>query len=123
MARALTKKQRGFVNDYADTGKGTKSALKNYDIHGKDPIKTASVIATQNLGKDSIKTALDDLGFNANNAKRVIAEIMNNTEAADNDRLNAADKVLKVHGTYAAEKHLHGALPTPILGLEEKDNG
>lgn len=53
----LTKKQRGFVNDYIDTENGTQAALKNYDT--KD-YKTASVIAAENLDKPSIQVAIED---------------------------------------------------------------
>lgn len=52
----LTKKQRGFVNDYVETENGTQSALKNYDT--KD-YKTASVIAAENLDKPIIQVAIE----------------------------------------------------------------
>lgn len=104
MARALTKKQRGFVNDYADTGNGTRAALDNYDT--KD-YKTASVIATENLGKPSIQEELKKLGFDSNNAKRVISEILNDETIEPKDRIKAAENVFKVHGDYAAEKTLN----------------
>lgn len=57
MSRNLTKKQREFIDEYIETGNGTQSALEVYDIdpNGKDPKKTASVIATENLGKHSIR--------------------------------------------------------------------
>lgn len=58
MAKTLSKKQKGFVKDYLATGNGTHSALKNYDIEGKDPEKIASVIAVENLGKVSIIEAI-----------------------------------------------------------------
>lgn len=101
--RRLTKKQRGFVNDYADTGNGTQSVLKNYDT--KDE-KIAGVIAVQNLGKLNVQEELRKLGFDSNNAKRVISEILNNEEMEPKDRIKAAENVFKVHGDYAAEKHV-----------------
>jgi len=52
----LTKKQRGFVDDYIETENGTQSALKNYDT---DDYKTASVIATENLDKPSVIEAIE----------------------------------------------------------------
>lgn len=57
MAKALTKKQTGFVKDYIATGNGTQSALKNYDT--KD-YKTAGVIAVENLAKPSIAFAIKE---------------------------------------------------------------
>lgn len=52
----LTKKQRGFVEDYIETENGTQSALKNYDT---TDYKTASVIAAENLDKPSIQVAIE----------------------------------------------------------------
>lgn len=55
MAKALTKKQKGFVKDYAKTGNGTQAVLKNYDT---TDYATASVIAVENLEKPRIIKAL-----------------------------------------------------------------
>ena len=49
--KRLSKKQKGFAKDFAQTGNGTQSALKNYDT--TDP-KTASVMAVENLAKPSV---------------------------------------------------------------------
>lgn len=57
--RKLSKKQKGFVADYLATGNGTQSVLKNYDVAGKKPEKTASVMAVENLAKPSIITAIE----------------------------------------------------------------
>lgn len=101
MARTLTKKQRGFVNDYAETGNGVQSALKNYDT---EDYSTAGVIAVENLEKPKIIEALKELGFDSNNARRVVGEILNNTEAENKDRLKAASLVFEVNGDNAAMK-------------------
>ncbi len=45
---------------------------------------------------------LAKLGFDSNNAKRVVGEILNNSE--DQHRLKAADMIFKVGGDYAPEK-------------------
>lgn len=58
MSRKLTKKQRGFIQDYAATGNGTKSALKNYDTKDEN---TAAMIASDNLTKPKIQLALKDM--------------------------------------------------------------
>ena len=55
----LTKKQRGFVEDYVNTGNGTQAALKNYDIESSKPEKVASVIAVENLAKPSVALAVE----------------------------------------------------------------
>lgn len=53
----LTFKQREFVKEYVKTnGNGTQSILRVYDT--KDS-KTASVMATENLNKPSVKEELD----------------------------------------------------------------
>lgn len=104
MARVLTKKQRGFVNDYADTGNATLAVKENYDVSDDN---TAAVLGYENLSKPKIQEALRELGFDSNNAKRVIAEILNDDTNEPKDRLSAADKVLKVHGDYAPEKVLN----------------
>ncbi len=55
----LTKKQRGFVDDYIESENGTQSILKNYKVEGKKPEKTASVMAVENLTKPSIIEAIE----------------------------------------------------------------
>lgn len=60
MARALTKKQKGFVKDYAKTGNGVQAALKNYEIESKDKERVAASIATENLTKPDIVKAIHD---------------------------------------------------------------
>lgn len=51
-----------------------------------------------------VKKELEILGFTENNAKTVVGKILLNEEADNMSRLNAADKIFKVHGTYAPEK-------------------
>lgn len=114
MARKLTKKARGFVNDIADGATGVEAALKNYDT--KD-YNTASVIASENLRKPNIIAELQKLGFDSNNAKRVVAEIMNKTHAEDRDRLKAAEIIFKVTGDFAPEKHL--VVTKKIISIDE----
>lgn len=57
----LTKKQRGFVKDYLETGNATQAVLKNYNV--KDRIVAKSV-GSENLSKpyirDVIQEALSD---------------------------------------------------------------
>lgn len=58
--------------------------------------------------------ALGDLGFNPETAKKVVESIMLNEDSADKDRLKASDMVFKVHGTYAAEKHVSLNIDTQV---------
>lgn len=54
----LTKKQRGFVKDYIETGNGTQSAMKNYDTESEN---TAGAIASENLRKPKIAEVIKTL--------------------------------------------------------------
>ncbi len=94
MARTLTKKQRDFVKEYIKTGNGVKSALVAYDT--KDNL-TARVISSENLTKPNIKAYLEESGFTTNNAKRVVAEIMNDKRKTPMSRLKATELVFKVN--------------------------
>lgn len=100
----LTKKQRIFVNEYADTGNGTRAALEAYDTDDED---VAAVIAVENLGKPKIQEELRKLGFDSNNAKRVVSNILNDETAEAKDRLKASEIIFKVHGDFAPEKHVN----------------
>ena len=54
----LTKKQKGFVKDYVETGNGVQSALNNYDT---DDYNTANQIAIDNLQKPTIQNAIKSI--------------------------------------------------------------
>lgn len=56
----LTRKQKGFVNDYIKSGNGTQSVLNNYDIESDKPERVASVIAVENLAKPNIIKAIQE---------------------------------------------------------------
>lgn len=54
-----------------------------------------------------VQEELKVMGFSAENAKRVIAEVMDKEYAEDKDRLKAAELTLKVTGDFAAEKSVN----------------
>jgi hypothetical protein len=56
------------------------------------------------LESEGVKEALNDYGFNEENAKAVVAEILLNSDNEPHSRLKAADMTFKVYGSYAAEK-------------------
>lgn len=56
------------------------------------------------LDQIGVKQALKEFGFNEESAKRVVTEIMGNSEN-DVARLKATDQVFKVLGSYAPEKN------------------
>lgn len=114
MARRLTHKEKVFVERKADGATGVAAVLNNYDTTDED---VAAVIASENLGKPKIIEALKELGFDSNNAKLVVAEILNNTEAQHKDRLKAADMIFDVNGDKAPEKHL--IVTKKIIAIDE----
>lgn len=114
MARTLSKKARGFVNDIADGLPGVKAALRNYDT--KD-YYTAAAIASENLTKPKIQEELKKLGFDVSNAKSVVAGILNSNHAEDRDKLKAAEIIFKVTGEFAPEKHL--VITKKIISIDE----
>lgn len=56
------------------------------------------------IEQKGVQYELRRLGFDADNAKRVVGEILNKEDAEDRDRLKAAEQVFKVTGAYAPEK-------------------
>lgn len=69
------------------------------------------------LEQKGVKEALEQLGFHSDNAKRVVAEILNKKKAQDKDRLKAADMIFDVHGDKAPEKHI--VVTRKIISIDE----
>lgn len=121
MARTLTKKQKGFVKDYLETGNGVQSALKNYDT---TDYATAGVIAVENLEKPNVKAYLES------KAEKAAEFVYNLAEAAENEgvRLGASKDILDRAGYKPIEKSLNinahvEITPTErIKGLADKLN-
>jgi hypothetical protein len=103
MARTLTKKRKGFVRDYLDTGIGTLAVKKNYNV-AKDT--TAGVIASQLLDDPQIQEAIADALPDALLAKKHLA-LLNKMQGDEID-VNAVkyglEMAYKIKGTYAPEK-------------------
>ncbi len=55
MASKLSKKQIGFVKDYAKTGNGVLAARNNYDVKNDN---VAAMIASENIRKPNVKEAI-----------------------------------------------------------------
>lgn len=123
MGTKLTRKEKGFVNDYIETGNGTKAALNNYEIESKDKENVAAVIASENLRKPKIQKAIadripDDLLQEKHlallNKEEVITK--NNVTTGEIDVIptgqidvqavsKGLDMAYKLKGAYAPEKH------------------
>ena len=69
MSNKLTKKEKGFADEYLATGNGTKSILKNYNTT-KETV--AGSMANENLQKPKIQAYLEE---NATGAASRIVEI------------------------------------------------
>ena len=91
----LTKKQKGFCDDYLETGNGTQSVLKNYNT---DDYHTAWWIASDNLKLPKIWAYLDDKGDDAGSR---IEQIAKDTENDVNVRLRA-DMYIYDHSNWKA---------------------
>lgn len=109
----LTRKQRGFVNDYVKTENGTYAAMNNYNIGGKhgtkNPEVVAANIATENLSKpyiteaidvkrQSLKSALIQEGIDEKKIAQKVSELLHAKTSQLEPDYNAIDKGLK-HAT------------------------
>ena len=130
----LTFKQKRFVREYVATGNGTQSALKAYDIKGKNSEKTiesaknvAKMIGSENLTKPNVIAAIKTLSEKIpdsllikkhkqllNKQERVVlndketGSYIENTGQPHSDVVRALDMAYKLKGLYAPEKIQHG---------------
>lgn len=91
----LTKKQKGFVKDFAIDENGTKAALNHYDIKGKNKEHIAASIASQNLTKLDIVDAIEQEKVNLKQS--LLDEGINGKRIAEkiNVLLNAEKKTFR----------------------------
>lgn len=94
---------KGLIDNLAAKKPSTQKEI--IEAAGYSP-KTASNAATQIMQNEGVKESLISFGFNEERAKEVVAEIL---VAGENDtvKLKAAEMIFKVHGTFAAEKHVN----------------
>lgn len=76
---------------------------------------TARGIPGEIIESQGVQSELIKLGFTPDKAKETVAEILIGGEN-DTVKLKAADMVFKVHGTYAAEKHI-----SVVVNVEETE--
>lgn len=93
----LTKKQKGFANDYIDTGNGLQSALKNYDT---DSVDVAKSIASENLTKPNVR---DYIESKAEKAAEIVYTLATTAEN-ETVKLNASKDILDRAGYKPIEK-------------------
>lgn len=127
MADNLSKKEKGFIKDYLETGNGVQSALNNYDT---EDYSTAGVIAHENLKKPKIIKAItellpDDLLAEKHlkllNKQQVLitknedgeADIIQTGEIDVQAVAKGLDMAYKLKGNYAPEKkEISGSITT-----------
>lgn len=120
----LTKKQKGFVKDYIETGNGTQSALNNYNTEDEN---MAAVIASTNIRKDKIVNAIKSIAEQIPEEKLLEVHLegleagkkvfKNNNESGEIEevgyepdyptRHKYLDTAYKLKGIYAPERHLN----------------
>ncbi len=100
MAIELTKKERGFIKDYLDSGNGTQAALKNYDTT-KEIV--AANIASENLRKPKVRAMIEEAAEGAS------IRIVEMSKTAENEtvRLNANKDILDRAGYKPIEKNVN----------------
>jgi len=64
--------------------------------------ETARAKQTRTIKSKGVQTALEDLGFTEEGAKKVVEQIM--YKGKEENRLKACDMNFKIHGSYAPEK-------------------
>ena len=77
--KRLTKKQKEFVEEYAKTGNGTRSALKTYDTTNEN---VAACIAKENIRKPQIWQAIQDMCEDAKDTMRELCTQRKNLTVA-----------------------------------------
>lgn len=104
----LTTKQNVFVKGILSGKNPTQSAMAAYDVSNS---KTASVIASQNLSKLSIREVLDEAlrsnGLSVDIITGNIGELANSKpEKISGDvKLKANIELLRLYGAYPSTKH------------------
>ncbi len=109
----LSKKEKGFADDYIETGNGVKSALENYDT---EDYSSAGAIATQNLKKLKIQQYIAD------KAESASSMIFTLSQTAENEavRLNASKDIMDRAGFKPVEKSINLNVEAEITNPEAK---
>lgn len=97
MARTLTKKQRGFVKDYLDTGNGTLAVKQNYNVANDN---VAGVLAHNNIRKTKIQ---EYIANHAEDAEAMIYQLSQKAKA-EFVRLGASKDIMDRAGYKPVEK-------------------
>lgn len=103
----LSKKEKGFVKDYIETGSGVEAILGNYDT---DDRKVARVMASQKLASEKIKNAIAERLPDDLLATKHLA-LLNKIDKEGEIDVQAVSKGLdlayKVKGSYAPDRSIN----------------
>lgn len=113
-----TLKQQKLAKEIVETfaAKKTKTAQELLVSAGYDQT-TAEASPGRTISQKGVKEELFKLGFDTQNANRVVAEILNDETNEPKDRLKAAELVYKVQGDFAPEKHI--TITKKIISIDE----
>lgn len=111
-----TPRQRKVAKLVVDSALGKINATSHKEIvaaagYGKGIQNTPLRV----MNSDGVNEALNDLGFNEETAKKVIAKILNSDESKDENKIRAADLVFKVKGSYVADQNVKENNANPII--------
>ena len=112
MKAKLSKKEKGFADDYIETGNGTLAIKKNYDVSSDN---SAGSMATQNLRKLKIQ---EYIASKAEDASTMIYDLSQNGEA-EIIRLNASKDILDRAGFKPIDKSVNLNLEIETEANEE----
>lgn len=110
----LTKKEKGFADDYIEHGNGTKAALEHYDT---DSENVAGAIASQNLRKQKIREYLEE---KSETAASVIFQLATSSEN-DAVRLGASKDILDRAGFKPVDKSINLNVEAEITNPHAKE--
>lgn len=128
MANDLTIKQRKFVSALAEHGNATQAAVDaGYDVQDR---QSAKVIASQNLARPAIRTALDfelaQRGLDETAISQVLSEVIENGTASE--KLRAVELLIKIRGDEKPKKSIRATLTyrdwaiAELKGKHENEN-
>lgn len=100
-----TKKQKGFVKDYLETGNATEAAARNYNVKNRH---VAQVIGDENMAKPVVQSLVEEM-FPDSELYRLHREGLFDEDLGI--RHKYLDTAYKIKGTYAPErKKIEGSL-------------
>lgn len=102
-----TIRQKQLARNIVDNAMGVRKFRTAADmLADANYSESAQLNPARTIENEGVQEELLALGFNPDAAKRVVAEILENTDEEAKDRLKAAELVFKVHGSFAPEKRV-----------------